>query len=606
MAQLNKGTTYSVSNPTVTIDNLNALVDNASLLPGAISDQTALAGNADPATAQAIILTGGSLRKATIQQVLGGILPSSAAQKSANLSDLSSIATAKVNLVLNNVENKSSATIRGEITSGNVTTALGFTPLSASSLNPYATTLQLQGYATTAAVAALTTANLNSFVTTNQISAFATTEQVQAINQQIPGFATTAQVQGFATTAQIPSISGVVSTAQLGAINGVATLGPDQKLTASQLGALTSPTQLQVIGTQALAAIGAQPILSLPLALNQGGTGTTVGTGSGSVVLQNSPTLISPTLGTPVSGNLSNCTNIPLGNATGVLAVTNGGSGHSAYSAGQLLIGNSAGGLTKATLTAGANVSITNGNGAITVASSVPAATNSTLGGVIPGSGLSVTSGVLNGIFPKAIASFSGQFTDSTQVSGIVWVRSAGSNQVLVSKTGIVNDEKIKVGHRIYFSFVANVGSTAPSAQYVQVVSINGDNLTCSLTVPGTPPASGNWNGSCTFRKCLVHYIEGIDSIIVGATATATGHYYMVNLSSTYANANFIPLALNCGFTTAAGIIASSAFTPEYDVNGATVIQRTTNSFALTGVNNADGGVQFGYRSGLLVFGNYS
>ena len=39
-----------------------------------------------------------------------------------------SISEVKTDLSLNNVENKSSSTIRGEITSGNVTTALGFTP----------------------------------------------------------------------------------------------------------------------------------------------------------------------------------------------------------------------------------------------------------------------------------------------------------------------------------------------------------------------------------------------------------------------------------------------------------------------------------------------
>ena len=55
-------------------------------------------------------------------------------------------------------------------------------------------------------------------------------------------------------------------------------------------------------------------------------------------------------------------------NVTGTLPVANGGTGQTTYTDGQLLIGNTAtGGVTKATLTAGSNISITNGNGAITI-----------------------------------------------------------------------------------------------------------------------------------------------------------------------------------------------------------------------------------------------
>jgi hypothetical protein len=45
---------------------------------------------------------------------------------------------------------------------------------------------------------------------------------------------------------------------------------------------------------------------TLPAA--NGGTGVTSSTGSGSVVLSTSPTLVTPILGTPTSGTLSNCT----------------------------------------------------------------------------------------------------------------------------------------------------------------------------------------------------------------------------------------------------------------------------------------------------------
>jgi len=54
---------------------------------------------------------------------------------------------------------------------------------------------------------------------------------------------------------------------------------------------------------------------------------------------------------------------------TGVLPVVNGGTGNSVYTNGQLLIGNTTGNtLTKATLTPGTGISVTNGAGAITVA----------------------------------------------------------------------------------------------------------------------------------------------------------------------------------------------------------------------------------------------
>jgi hypothetical protein len=70
----------------------------------------------------------------------------------------------------------------------------------------------------------------------------------------------------------------------------------------------------------------------------------------------------------------------------GTLAVANGGTGQTSYTDGQLLIGNSTGNtLTKATLTAGTNVTITNAAGAITIAASgggASAATPTVLGTV--------------------------------------------------------------------------------------------------------------------------------------------------------------------------------------------------------------------------------
>jgi hypothetical protein len=69
-----------------------------------------------------------------------------------------------------------------------------------------------------------------------------------------------------------------------------------------------------------------------------------------------------------VSSSLTSVGTIGTGTWQGTTIGTGyGGTGQTTYTGGQLLIGNTAGGLTKATLTAGTGVSITNGNGSITI-----------------------------------------------------------------------------------------------------------------------------------------------------------------------------------------------------------------------------------------------
>ena len=82
--------------------------------------------------------------------------------------------------------------------------------------------------------------------------------------------------------------------------------------------------------------------------------------------------LSSTTLGSGVTGSsLTSVGTIGTGTWQGTtIGVAYGGTGQTSYTDGQLLIGNTAtGGLSKATLTAGTGVTITNGNGTISIAS---------------------------------------------------------------------------------------------------------------------------------------------------------------------------------------------------------------------------------------------
>jgi hypothetical protein len=77
----------------------------------------------------------------------------------------------------------------------------------------------------------------------------------------------------------------------------------------------TSATNLG-LGAASAATFGSLTLASAPLPVTSGGTGVTTSTGTGSVVRATSPSLVTPVLGTPSSGDLTNCTNLPI--STGV------------------------------------------------------------------------------------------------------------------------------------------------------------------------------------------------------------------------------------------------------------------------------------------------
>jgi hypothetical protein len=162
------------------------------------------------------------------------------------------------------------------------------------------------------------------------------------------------------------------------------------------------------------------------LAVTAGGTGVTTSTGSGNNVLSTSPTLVTPILGTPTSVTLTNGTGLPLTTGvTGTLPVANGGTGQTSYTDGQLLIGNSTGNtLTKATLTAGTNVTITNAAGAITIAASGGGGSGDVVGPASSTDNALVRFDTTTG---KLVQNSTGILSDAGALSGLTTITATGA-----------------------------------------------------------------------------------------------------------------------------------------------------------------------------------
>jgi len=184
---------------------------------------------------------------------------------------------------------------------------------------------------------------------TNMVMSNIAIADVPTLNQD-----TTGNAGGLVSTYIVPARQG--GTGQGGASAYVIgdILYASSNIALSKLAAVTAGNVLISAGANTAPAYGKvnlQTMTTGTLPAGQGGTGNgNTPTGTGNVVLQTSPALITPNIGTPSFGVLTNCTGLPLGGTgvTGILNVANGGTGRSSLGA-SLLKGNTSGAIISAT-----------------------------------------------------------------------------------------------------------------------------------------------------------------------------------------------------------------------------------------------------------------
>ena len=302
--------------------------------------------------------------------------------------------------------------------------------------------------------------------------------------------------------------------------------------------------------------------------------------GSGAALTKTDDTNVTLTLGGSPTTALLAATSLTLG-WTGTLSVARGGTGQSSYTDGQLLIGNSTGNtLTKATLTAGTGITITNAGGSITIDNSAPlanftAAISTTApNDTVYAASLTATGAATNidAVFvPKGTGAVLAQVPDGTTTGG----DKRGANAVDMQTVRTTSSTRVASGAQAVVSGGSNNGASGTGAT---VVGGNNNTASGAYAVAGGVNATASANYTTALGGLTPTASQTYAVVVGGQANTASGQASAV-VGGRGNQANASQSFVTGDYATARGVTGSRTHASSYGWNGI----GTTNGTGQTG-----------------------